>query len=40
MTGLAVCTVAFKLFARIKVKQTVGWDDFFIVLSLVSYLRN
>lgn len=38
MTGLAICTVAFKLFARVKVVKIIGWDDFFIILSLVSYL--
>lgn len=36
MTGLAICTVAFKLFARVKVVKIIGWDDFFIILSLVS----
>ncbi|OAL54846.1 hypothetical protein IQ07DRAFT_596303 [Pyrenochaeta sp. DS3sAY3a] len=35
MTGLAICTVAFKLFARVKVVKIIGWDDFFIILSLV-----
>lgn len=38
MTGLAICTVAFKLFARVKVVKIIGWDDFFIILSLVSYI--
>ena len=35
MTGLAILTVFVKLFTRIKIVQVVGWDDFFIFLSLV-----
>jgi len=35
MTGLAIFTVGVKLFARAKIVQIVGWDDFFIFLALV-----
>ena len=35
-TGIAVATVALKLFARAHVVKVVGWDDFFIFFSLVS----
>jgi hypothetical protein len=36
-TGIAIATVALKLFARAHIVKVVGWDDFFIFLSLVSY---
>ena len=36
MTGLAIFTVGVKLFARVKIVQVIGWDDFFIFFSLVS----
>ena len=35
MTGAAVMTVGIKLFARARIVHVVGWDDFFIFLSLV-----
>jgi len=35
MTGAAFLTVCVKLFARVKIVQVVGLDDFFIVLSMV-----
>lgn len=34
-TGAAILTVIVKLFARVKIVQVVGWDDFFIILSVV-----
>jgi hypothetical protein len=36
MTGAAIFTVGVKLFARAKIVRVVGWDDFFIFLSLVD----
>lgn len=38
MTGLAIFTVAIKLFARAQIVRVIGWDDIFIVFSLVSSL--
>jgi hypothetical protein len=35
MTGAAIFTVGIKLFARAKIVHVIGWDDFFIFLSLV-----
>ncbi|KAF1947987.1 hypothetical protein EJ02DRAFT_429732 [Clathrospora elynae] len=35
MTGAAIITVGIKLFARAKIVQVVGWDDFFVFLSLI-----
>jgi hypothetical protein len=35
MTGAAILTVGIKLFARAKIVHVIGWDDFFIFLSLV-----
>lgn len=34
-TGLAIVIVALKLFARAQIIMRVGWDDFFIFISLV-----
>jgi hypothetical protein len=34
-TGAAIVTVAIKLFARAQIVKIIGWDDVFIVLSLV-----
>jgi hypothetical protein len=36
MTGAAFATVGVKLFARAKIVRVVGWDDFFIVFSMVG----
>lgn len=36
-TTVSIATVALKLFTRRKFLQGLGWDDFFIFLSLVSY---
>ncbi|KAK8053206.1 hypothetical protein PG996_012507 [Apiospora saccharicola] len=33
-TGVAIAVVAFKLFTRAHITKVVGWDDFFIFLSL------
>ncbi|QDS74399.1 hypothetical protein FKW77_005651 [Venturia effusa] len=35
MTGAAILTVIFKLFTRFRVVRYIGWDDFFIVFSLL-----
>jgi len=35
-TGLALLTVALRLFVRITVVKSVGWDDHAIVVSAVS----
>lgn len=35
-TGAALLTVAIKIFTRLRVVKVIGWDDFFIVLSMVS----
>lgn len=35
-TGIAIATVSLKLFARVQTLKRLGWDDFFIFLSLVS----
>jgi hypothetical protein len=40
MTGAAIFTVGVKLFARVKIVQVVGWDDFFIFLSLVRHFLH
>ena len=37
MTGAAILTVAIKLFARAQIVKVIGWDDVFIVFSLVCY---
>lgn len=35
-TGIAAATVALKIFARARIDASkIGWDDFFIFLSLV-----
>jgi hypothetical protein len=34
-TGAAIVTVAIKLFARAQIVKIIGWDDVFIVFSLV-----
>jgi hypothetical protein len=34
-TGAAILTVAIKLFARAQIVKVIGWDDVFIVFSLV-----
>lgn len=36
MTGAAFLTVVFKLFTRLQVVEMTGWDDFWIVFSLVT----
>lgn len=36
MTGAALATVGVKLFARAKIVRVVGWDDFFIIISMVG----
>jgi hypothetical protein len=36
-TGAAILTVGIKLFARAKIIHVIGWDDFFIFLSLVRF---
>lgn len=38
MTGTAIFMVCLKLFARAKIVHVVGWDDFFIILSVVTIL--
>ena len=35
-TGIAIATVALKLFARAHIVKRVGWDDFFIFFSMVT----
>ena len=35
-TGMAIATVGLKLFARGHMAKNLGWDDFFILLSMVS----
>ncbi|KAK9788262.1 putative Integral membrane protein [Seiridium cardinale] len=39
-TGLAIIVVALKLFTRQRFLQGLGWDDFFIFLSLVGRTGN
>jgi hypothetical protein len=34
-TGAAIITVAIKLFTRAQIVKVIGWDDVFIVFSLV-----
>ena len=34
-TGAAVVTVAIKIFTRLRIVLVIGWDDFFIVFSMV-----
>jgi hypothetical protein len=34
-TGVAIITVAVKLFTRAQIVKVIGWDDVFIVFSLV-----
>jgi len=36
----AIITVAIKLFARTRIVKVVGWDDFFIFVSLVSHISK
>lgn len=38
MTGTAIFMVCLKLFARATIVHVVGWDDFFIILSVVTIL--
>jgi len=35
-TAIALVVVALKLFARARIVKIIGWDDFFIFLSMVS----
>ena len=35
LTGVAIVAVLLRLYARVEVVKRVGWDDFFIVFSLV-----
>lgn len=35
-TGIAIATVFLKLFTRARITMRLGWDDFFIFLSLVG----
>lgn len=37
-TGIAIVTVSLKLFARTQTVKLLGWDDFFIFLSMVGRL--
>jgi hypothetical protein len=39
-TGIAIVTVSMKLFARSQIVKQLGWDDFFIFLSMVRTLSN
>ena len=34
-TGVALVTVAIKIFTRLRIVRVIGWDDFFIVFSMV-----
>ena len=34
-TGAAFVTVAIKIFTRLRIVRVIGWDDFFIVFSMV-----
>lgn len=34
-TGVALGTVAIKIFTRFRVVRIIGWDDFFVVCSMV-----
>jgi hypothetical protein len=34
-TGAALMTVAIKIFTRLRIIRVIGWDDFFIVFSMV-----
>jgi hypothetical protein len=34
-TGAALVTVAIKIFTRLRIVRVIGWDDFFIVFSMV-----
>lgn len=36
-TGIAITTVGLKLFARGHMGKNLGWDDFFIFFSMVSF---
>lgn len=38
MTGAAILIVTVKIFTRVKIVQIIGWDDFFIIFSLVRSL--
>lgn len=35
-TGAASVTVAIKIFTRSRVVRIIGWDDFFVVFSMVN----
>ncbi|ODM14691.1 hypothetical protein SI65_09880 [Aspergillus cristatus] len=35
-TGLATVAVALRLFTRLRVVRTAGWDDWLIVLALLT----
>lgn len=39
-TGLAIFAVFLRLYARVNVVKKVGWDDFFIVFSLVCHIQR
>jgi len=34
-TSAALITVAIKIFTRLRVVKVIGWDDFFVVFSMV-----
>ena len=34
-TGASLVTVAIKIFTRLRIVRVIGWDDFFIVFSMV-----
>jgi hypothetical protein len=34
-TGAALVTVSIKIFTRLRIVRVIGWDDFFIVFSMV-----
>lgn len=35
-TGAAIIVVSLRFFTKFRITDTVGWDDFFILLSIVS----
>ena len=41
-TGFTICTivVAARLFTRLRISRSAGWDDGIIVLSMVSFFRD
>ena len=40
MTGAAIVVVVLRLYARIVVKNSAGWDDLFMSVSLVSFFMQ